>query len=84
METSAEFIIFDEEIKDKLEYDRQSAYNDISGIFGFAADVLRTGGKVTVRRLDNADIPITDESGLSAYKEGFNKRQRDMNRKLIK
>jgi hypothetical protein len=29
----AEFLIFDEEIKEKLNYDRQPAYNDISGIF---------------------------------------------------
>lgn len=46
--------------------------------------MLRTGGKVFVRRLEDADIAITDESGLSAYKEGFNKVQRDLNRKLIK
>jgi hypothetical protein len=84
METNAEFIIFDEEIKDKLKYDRQSAFNDISGIFKFASEVLKTGGKVTVRRLADADIAITDESGLSAYKEGFNKLQRDLNRKQIK
>jgi len=84
MDTTTEFIIFDEEIKDKLEYDKQSAFNDIAGIFGFASEMLKTGGKVTVRRLANADITITDESGLSAYKEDFNKRQRDLNRKLIK
>jgi hypothetical protein len=84
METNAEFIIFDEEIKDKLQYDKQSAFNDISGIFRFASEVLKTGGKVTVRRLGNVDITITDESGLSAYKEGFNKLQRDLNRKQIK
>ena len=84
MDTNTEFIIFDEEIKDKLEYDRQSAFNDISGIFNFASGVLKTGGKVTVRRLADADITITDESGLSAYKEGFNKVQRELNRKLIK
>ena len=84
MDTNTEFIIFDEEIKDKLKYDRQSAFNDISDIFKFAYEVLITGGKVTVRRLANTDITITDESGLSAYKEGFNKLQRDLNRKLIK
>jgi hypothetical protein len=84
METSTEFLIFDEEIKDKLKYDRQSAFNDISGIFKFASEVLKTGGKVTVRRRADADITITDESGLSAYKEGFNKLQRDLNRKQIK
>ena len=50
MDTNTDYIIFDEEIKDKLEYDRQSAFNDISGIFRFASEVLRTGGKVTVRR----------------------------------
>jgi hypothetical protein len=84
MYTNTEYIIFDEEIKDKLKYDRQSAFNDISGIFNFATDVLKNGGKVTVRRLANVDVTITDDSGLSAYKEGFNKLQRDMNRKLIK
>ena len=84
MDTNTEFIIFDEEIKDKLQYDRQSAFNDITGIFNFAKEVLKTGGKVTVRRLADADITITDESGLSAYKEGFNKVQRELNRKLIK
>jgi hypothetical protein len=84
MDTNTAFIIFDSEIKDKLEYDRQSAFNDISNIFAFASEVLRTGGKVTVRRPPNVDIIITDESGLSAYKEGFNKLQRDLNRKLIK
>jgi hypothetical protein len=84
MDTNTEYIIFDEEIKDKLKYDKQSAFNDISGIFKFASDVLKTGGKVTIRRLANVDITITDESGLSAYKEGFNKVQRDLNRKLIK
>ncbi len=84
MDTNTDFIIFDEEIKDKLNYDRQSAFNDISGIFRFASEVLKTGGKVTVRRLDNVDITIADESGLSAYKEGFNKLQRELNRKLIK
>jgi hypothetical protein len=84
MYTNTEYIIFDEEIKDKLNYDRQSAFNDISGIFNFATDVLKNGGKVTVRRLANVDITITHESGLSAYKEGLNKVQRDLNRKLIK
>jgi hypothetical protein len=84
MDTNSEFIIFDEEIKDKLNYDKQSAFNDISNIFRFASEVLTIGGKVIVRRLDNVDITISDESGLSAYKEGFNKRQRDLNRKLIK
>lgn len=84
MDTNTEFTIFDEEIKDKLKYDKQSAFNDISNIFGFASEVLRTGGKVTVKRLANVDITITDEAGLSAYKEGFNKLQRDLNRKLIK
>jgi len=79
-----QFIIFDEEIKDKLEHDKQSAFNDISNIFRFASEVLKTGGKVTVRRLANVDITITDESGLSAYKEGLNKLQRELNRKLIK
>jgi len=62
METNTEFIIFDEEIKDKLKYDRQSGFNDISGIFRFAYEVLKTGGKVTVRRLANTDITIADES----------------------
>jgi hypothetical protein len=84
MDTNTEFIIFDEEIKDKLQYNRQSAYNDMDNIFGFAAAVLKTGGKVTVRRLAKMDITITDESDLSEYKEGFNKLQRDLNRKLIK
>jgi hypothetical protein len=84
MDTNTEYIIFDEEIKDKLKYDKQSAFNDMSGIFKFASEVLKTGGKVTIRRLANVDITITDESGLSAYKEGFNKVQRDLNRKLIK
>ena len=84
MYANTDFIIFDEEIKDKLRYDRQSAYNDISGIFAFASEVLRTGGRVTVKRQANEDITITDESGLSAYKEGFNKVQRDLNRKEIK
>ena len=84
MDTNTDFIIFDEEIKDKLEYDKQSAFNDISIIFKFASEMLKNGGKVTVRRLANVDITISDESGLSAYKEGFNKRQRDLNRKLIK
>jgi hypothetical protein len=84
MDTNTEYIIFDEEIKDKLKYDKQSAFNDISGICKFASEVLKTGGKVTIRRLANVDITITDESGLSAYKEGFNKVQRDLNRKLIK
>jgi hypothetical protein len=79
-----QFIIFDEEIKDKLECDKQSAFNDIFNIFRFASEVLKTGGKVTVRRLANVDITITDESGLSTYKEGFNKLQRVLNRKLIK
>jgi hypothetical protein len=84
MDTNTEFIIFNEEIKDKLEYDRQSAFNDISGIFRFASEVLKTGGRVTVRRPADVDITITDEAGLSAYKEDFNKLQRDLNRKLIK
>ncbi len=84
MDTNTEFTIFDEEIKDKLNYDKQSAFNDISIIFKFAAEVLKIGGKVIVRRLDNVDITIVDEAGLSAYKEGFNKRQRELNRKLIK
>jgi hypothetical protein len=84
LETNAEFIIFDEEIKDKLKYDRQSAFNDISGIFNFAVEVLKNGGKVTVRRLANTDLTITNEEGLGAYKEGFNKLQRDLNRKQIK
>jgi hypothetical protein len=83
MDTNTEFIIFDEEIKGKLEYGRQSAFNDISGIFNFASEVLGMGGKVTVRRLANVDITITNESDLNAYKEGFNKIQRDLNRKLI-
>ena len=84
MHRDTDFMIFDEEIKDKLNYDRQSAYNDIAGIFAFASDVLRTGGKVTVRRRESEDIAITDEAGLSAYKEGFNKLQRELNRRLIK
>ena len=84
MDTNTEFFIFDEEIKDKLGYDRQSAFNDISNIFNFASEVLKTGGKVTVRRPANVDITISDEAGLSQYKEGFNKLQRDLNRKLIK
>jgi len=84
MDTNTEYIIFDEEIKDKLKYDRQSAFNDLSGIFKFASEVLKNGGKVTIRRLANVDITITDDSGLSVYKEGFNKVQRDLNRKLIK
>ena len=84
MYNDAEFLIFDEEIKEKLNYDRQSAYNDINGIFAFASEVLRTGGKVTVRRCADEDITITDEAGLSAYKEGFNKLQRELNRRLIK
>jgi len=84
MDTNTEFIIFDEEIKDKLNYDKQSAFNDISIIFKFASEVLKIGGKVIIRRLDNVDITITDESGLNAYKEGFNKRQRELDRKLIK
>jgi len=84
MDTNTEYIIFDEEIKDKLKYDRQSAFNDLSGIFKFASEVLKSGGKVTIRRLANVDITITDDSGLSVYKEGFNKVQRDLNRKLIK
>ena len=84
MDTSTEFIIFDEEIKDKLDYDRQSAFNDISNIFNFASEVLKSGGKVTVKRRANVDITITEESDLNAYKEGFNKVQRDLNRKLIK
>jgi hypothetical protein len=56
MDTNTEFIIFDEEIKDKLKYNKQSAFNDISNIFKFAAEVLKNGGKVTVRRLTNVDI----------------------------
>jgi hypothetical protein len=84
MDTNTDFIIFDEEIKDKLEYDKQSAFNDISIIFKFASEMLKNGGKVTVRRLANVDITITDEAGLSAYKEGFNKLQRELNRRLIK
>lgn len=83
MYEGADFLIFDEEIKDKLNYDRQSAYNDISGIFAFAAEVLRTGGRVTVKRRENEDITITDVSGLSAYREGFNVFQRELNRRLI-
>jgi len=46
MDTNTEFIIFDEEIKDKLNYDKQSAFNDISIIFKFASEVLKIGGKV--------------------------------------
>jgi hypothetical protein len=84
MNTNTEFVIFDEEIKDKLEYNKQSGFNDIFNIFKFATDVLTAGGKVTVRRLADADITITSESGLSAYKESFNKIQRDLNRRLIK
>ncbi len=83
MYNGAEFLIFDEEIKDKLNYNRQSAFNDIAGIFGFASEVLRTGGKVTVRRAADEDIAITDEAGLSAYREGLNKLQREQNRRLI-
>ena len=84
MYKDADFLIFDEEIKEKLRYDRQSAYNDIAGIFAFASEVLRSGGKVTVRRRESEDISITDESGLSAYKEGLNRLQRELNRRLIK
>jgi hypothetical protein len=84
MDTSTVFTIFDEEIKDKLNYGRQSAFNDIAGIFNFATEVLNNGGKVTVRRLADVDITITDASGLSEYKEGFNMLQRELNRKLIK
>jgi hypothetical protein len=83
MYNGAEFLIFDEEIKEKLNYDRQSAYNDISGIFAFASDVLKTGGKVTVRRQGNEDFTITEESGLNAYKEGLNEIQSEQNRRLI-
>lgn len=83
MYKDTEFFIFDEEIKEKLKYDRPSAYNDIAGIFAFASEVLRTGGKVTVKRRGSEDITITDESGLSAYKEGFNKMQRELDRRLI-
>ena len=83
MYTDAEFLIFDEEIKEKLNYDRQSAYNDISGILAFASEVLRTGGKVTVQRRADEDITITDESGLNASKEGLNKLQSELNRRLI-
>ncbi len=83
MYNDAEFLIFDEEMKEKLNYDRQSAYNDIAGIFAFASDVLKDGGKVTVRRQAVEDITITDEAGLSAYKEGLNKLQIEMNRRLI-
>jgi hypothetical protein len=83
MYNDAQFLIFDEEIKEKLNYGRQSAYNDIAGIFAFASEVLRTGGKVTVKRREKEDITITDESGLSAYKEGFNKIQGELNRRLI-
>ena len=84
MHTNTEFIIFDEEIKDKLKYNKPSSFNDISNIFKFASEVLTNGGKVTVRRLADADITITSESGLSAYKESFNEVQEDLNRKLIK
>ena len=83
MYNDAEFLIFDEEIKGKLNYDRQSAYNDLAGIFAFASDVLKGGGKVTVRRHADENITITDEAGLSAYKEGLNKLQRELNRRLI-
>ena len=83
MYNDADFLIFEEEIKDKLDYDRQSAYNDISGIFAFASEVLRTGGKVTVRRQAGEDTTIVDESDLSAYKESLNRLQRELNRRLI-
>jgi hypothetical protein len=83
MYNGAEFLIFDEEIKDKLNYDRQSAFNDIAGIFAFATDVLRSGGKVTVRQHAGEDITITDESGLDAYKEGLNEIQREHKRRMI-
>jgi hypothetical protein len=83
MYDGAEFLIFDEEIKGKLEYDRQSAYNDIAGIFAFASEVLRSGGRVTVRRHADRDISIVDESGLNAYREGLNRVQRELNRRLI-
>ena len=73
MYKDTEFLIFEEEIKDKLRYGRQSALNDMSNIFAFAAEVLSTGGKVTVRRHADEDITITDEPGLSAYKEGLDK-----------
>ena len=83
MYKDADFMIFDEEIRGKLNYDRQSAYNDITGIFAFASEVLRSGGRVTVKRREGEDITITDESGLSAYKEGLNKLQGELNRRLI-
>jgi hypothetical protein len=83
MYKDADFMVFDEEIRGKLNYDRQSAYNDIAGIFAFAAEVLRTGGRVTVKRREGEDLTITDESGLSAYKEGLNKLQRELKRRLI-
>jgi hypothetical protein len=84
MNTNTEFIIFEEEIKDKLKYDRPSSFNDIFSIFKFASEVLAIGGKVTVKRLANVEISITSDSSLIAYKESFNKVQKDLNRKLIK
>jgi hypothetical protein len=83
MYDGAEFLIFHEEIKEKLDYDRQSAYNDIAGIFAFASEVLKAGGRVTVRRQAAEDMAITDEAGLSAYREGLNEIQREQNRRLI-
>ncbi len=83
MYNNAEFMIFEEEIKEKLNYGRQSAFNDIAGILAFAEDVLKSGGKVTVRRREEEDLTITDETGLSAYKEGLNSLQRELNRRLI-
>jgi hypothetical protein len=83
MYDGAEFLIFHEEIKEKLDYDRQSAYNDIAGIFAFASEVLKAGGRVTVRRQATEDMAITDEAGLSAYREGLNEIQREQNRRLI-
>ncbi len=83
MYKDSEFLIFDEEIKGKLNYDRQSAYNDIAGIFSFASDILKNGGRVTVRRQSDEDITITDESGLSTYKDSLNELQREQDRRLI-
>jgi hypothetical protein len=83
MYDGAEVLIFHEEIKEKLNYDRQSAYNDIAGLFAFASEVLKAGGKVTVRRQAAEDITITDEVGLSSYREGLNDIQREQNRRLI-
>ena len=84
MNTNTEFIIFEEEIKDKINYDRQSSFNDLFNIFKFASEVLTIGGKVTVKRLTNVDFSISSESELRAYKESFNKAQRDLNRRLIR